>query len=36
MSNSSFTDLRVWQESIELATEVYGHRSTFRTMSSIH
>ena len=29
MANSSFTDLRVWQESIDLATEVYSVTSTF-------
>ena len=29
MSNSSFTDLRVWRESIELATEVYELTATF-------
>lgn len=29
MANSSFTDLRVWQESIDLATQVYSLTSTF-------
>ena len=29
MSNSSFTDLRVWQEAVDLATEVYGLTATF-------
>ena len=29
MSNSSFTDLRVWQEAVDLATEVYGVTAAF-------